>query len=74
MSAGSSLLGIVVVVSGSKVAQLEHEIHIANYTMQRLREAGVPVVGALFPVATNGKLTLEVDDLATGDMTWTWQP
>lgn len=48
-----------------KLLQLEHEVHIANYSARELRKAGVPVDGALFLRARNGVLstTTDVDGL-----------
>ena len=64
------MVSIEVRVPHCKLLQLEHEVHIANYTMQGLRKAGIPVVGALFPKEVeNGSLTI-TNELK--DLIFTW--
>jgi hypothetical protein len=54
------------------LARFECHTHRGIHTVERLREAGVPVVGVLAPLGVEcGVLSVE-DDLATGDTVWRW--
>lgn len=55
------------------LARYECHTHRGIHTVERLREAGVPVVGVLAPLGVErGILSVEIDDLATGDTVWRW--
>jgi hypothetical protein len=55
------------------LARFECHTHRGIHTVERLREAGVPVVGVLAPLGVErGVLSVETDDLATGDTVWRW--
>jgi hypothetical protein len=66
---------ITVRVSHAKIKSLEHEVHIGNFVLGKLREAGMPVRGNLFLVLPeSGTITVENDDLADDEYVWTWRP
>ena len=70
-----SFAPIEVRISKRKLKELDHEIHIANFTMNALRVAGIPVVGALFPTRVEtGVLQFEDDELSGAEVVWTWKP
>jgi len=60
-------------VTQQKLNQLDHAVHIGNYIMQQLRDAGIPVIGSLFPLSVErGTLSVRTGDLATDDLIYTW--
>lgn len=63
---------IKVRISASKIVQLEHDIHIANYVMKQLKEAGIPIVGTVLPRVETGTLSQSIDEFDTGDWVYAW--
>lgn len=50
-----------------------HSVHVGNHTMKALREAGIPVEGAMaITWVSDGELTVTVDDLAD-ELVYTWK-
>jgi hypothetical protein len=61
---------ITVKLLASRVAQLQHEAHIGIEAVTRLRRAGVPVIGALWPRGVeHGHLATRTDQ---GDLVLEW--
>lgn len=53
----------------------ENPIHQGMHVLARLRDAGVPVVGALWPMGVeSGVLVIEPADLVDGITVWRWKP
>jgi hypothetical protein len=53
----------------------ENPIHQGMFVLQRLRDAGVPVLGHLWPMGVeSGVLSVGAPDLADGVVTYTWEP
>ena len=49
------------------------EVHEGVYVLGRLRAAGIPIQGNLFPtVPSSGALSVEVDDLALEEWVYRW--
>lgn len=63
---------IEVRISKHKMTQLgNHSVHIGNHTMRALRDAGVPVDGAVGVTwLHDGALTVRTDD---EDLVYVWQ-
>lgn len=54
-----------------KLDHLQHSVHIGNYTMRALRDAGIPVQGALSVIwVDDGELTVRVCD---DELVYTWR-
>lgn len=52
----------------------DNQVAAGLWVLARLRGAGIPVTGVLFPLGVErGILSVEIDDLATGDTVWTWK-
>jgi hypothetical protein len=70
---GHGTMKIEVRISKRKLRQLDHEVHIANYTLRELRAAGIPVQGALAVTwLQSGELTISVDDFSEDELVYTW--
>jgi hypothetical protein len=53
---------------------LDHDVHRGTYLLNKLREAGVPVLGAVWPTGVErGRLTSSTDE-TFGDLVWEWVP
>lgn len=51
----------------------ENPVLSGLYVLRRLRAAGVPVIGVLWPMAVeSGALSVESPDLADGSVVWRW--
>lgn len=64
---------IEVRIPALKIVQLEHDIHIVNYVMKQLKEAGVPVTGVVLPRVATGTLSQTIDEFDTGDWIYRWR-
>jgi hypothetical protein len=64
---------IEVRLTPAKLAQLDHEVHIANWVLAQLKEAGAPVIGTLLPRIVTGTLTISCDEFDTGDYIYRWR-
>lgn len=65
------MITLEVRISKHKLAQLDHAVHIGNYTMRALREAGIPVQGALgLTWVDDGVMTVKVEN---DDLVYTWR-
>lgn len=54
--------------------RFDNDVHAGVRVLEALREAGVPVRGALFPRGVDtGTLTV-TDDALFEDQVWTWVP
>lgn len=52
----------------------ENPIHQGMFVLQRLRDAGVPVIGVLWPMGVeSGVLSVGVPDLADGIVEYVWR-
>lgn len=52
----------------------DNPIHQGMYVLQRLRDAGVPVIGVLWPMGVeSGVLSIEPPDLAEGITIYSWK-
>jgi hypothetical protein len=60
-------------LTAAKLRELAHDVHIANWVMIKLKEAGVPVEGGLFPHVTTGTLFITCDEFDTGDRVYRWR-
>lgn len=59
-------------IAASEVQRATNDIHIGLLALERLRQAGVPVVGTLFPVSVSaGSLTITEDIF--GDLVYAWE-
>ena len=48
-------------------------IRLLSGVLRELREAGMPVVGSLFPLGVErGKLEVEYDELVSDEWVWRW--
>lgn len=59
------------------LVDLKHEnpIHQGMHVLMRLRDAGVPVIGVLWPMGVeSGVLSVGVPDLADGIVEYVWRP
>ena len=64
---------IEVRISASKLAKFDNEVHRGMLVLRELREAGVPVVGTLFPLgAERGRLEIEYDELVSDEWVFRW--
>ena len=53
----------------------DNDVQFGQILMGRLRDAGVPVIGTLFPRGVeSGRLEMETDDLASDDLVYRWYP
>jgi hypothetical protein len=53
----------------------DSDIQFGQIVLERLREAGVPVVGSVFlRGVSSGRLEMECDDLASDDFIYRWHP
>lgn len=53
--------------------RFENVVHRGLHTLEALREAGVPVLGTLWPEAVeSGNLTVGEPDMTDGSVTWEW--
>lgn len=53
-------------------AALGHDIHRGIYLVKQLREAGVPVVGSIWPIGVeHGSLHMATDPVFD-ELVWTW--
>jgi hypothetical protein len=53
----------------------DNPIHQGMHVLARLRAAGVPVIGHLWPMGVeSGSLTVGVPDLADGVVEYVWRP
>jgi hypothetical protein len=51
------------------------DVHANLHTLQRLRDAGVPMRGVLAPtVPESGRLEVELDDLGVEEYVYRWTP
>lgn len=56
-------------------AKFDNPVHRGINTLERLKIAGVPVIGVIFPESVEyGTLVIGVPDLATGEVVYTWEP
>lgn len=56
-------------------ARFDNPIHRGMDALSKLKDAGVPVVGCLFPEGvTYGTLTVGAADLDSGEITYSWNP
>lgn len=54
-------------------ARFDNPIHSGMHVLGKLREAGIPAIGVLYPVGVEwGALTLSAPDLADGSVTYSW--
>lgn len=54
---------VTIRLSAALVVQLQHEAHIGMEAVRRLRSAGVPVLGAIWPRGVDhGRLVFRRDD------------
>lgn len=64
---------IEVRISAASLARFENEVHKGMHILQKLRDAGIPVVGVLFPLSVmSGVLETEFDDLASDEWVFRW--
>lgn len=64
---------IEVRIATSKLAKFDNEVHRGMLVLRELREAGVPVVGVLFPLGVErGKLEIEYDELVSDEWVFRW--
>jgi len=60
-------------IPAAKLAKFDSEVHRGMLVLRELREAGVPVVGSLFPLgAERGVLSVEYDELVSDEWVWRW--
>lgn len=60
-------------VSAGEAQRATNDIHVGLLAIDRLKAAGVPVTGTLFPVSvTSGVLSIAED--VFGDIVYTWEP
>jgi hypothetical protein len=53
----------------------DNDIQFGQIVLERLREAGVPVIGDVFlRGVSSGRLEMECDDLASDDFIYRWHP
>jgi hypothetical protein len=64
---------IEVRVSENKVTQLAHAVHVGNYILRQLKDAGIPMRGTLYPLAPEyGVLEIEADQLTGDEIIYRW--
>ena len=64
---------IEVRIAAARLAKFDSEVHRGMLVLRELRDAGIPVVGALFPLGVKaGRLEVELDDLASDEWVWRW--
>lgn len=60
-------------IPAAKLAKFDSEVHRGMLVLRELREAGVPVVGSLFPLgAERGVLSVEYDELVSDEWVFRW--
>lgn len=53
--------------------RFENPIHRGMDALARLKSAGVPVIGVIYPEAVeSGTLSVSAPDLVDGNVTWVW--
>lgn len=63
---------ICVTIPEQKWTDLGHDVHRGIYLLAQLREAGIPVLGSIWPTAVIvGSLTHRLVD---GALSWEWTP
>lgn len=64
---------IEVRITAARLAKFDSEVHRGMLVLRELRDAGIPVVGALFPLGVKaGRLEVEYDELVSDEWVWRW--
>lgn len=64
---------IEVRIPAARLAKFDSEVHRGMRVLHELRDAGVPVVGTLFPMgAERGVLSVEYDELVSDEWVFRW--
>lgn len=65
---------IEVRIPAARLVRFGNEVHAGMHVLKTLREAGVPVVGVLYPQGVeSGVLEIERDDLALDEWVYRWR-
>lgn len=66
---------IEVSISRAKLIAFDNDVHAGMHILNRLREAGIPVVGTIgVRWVENGVLEVEDDELASEDIVFKYRP
>jgi len=62
-------------IPAAELTRFNNDVHWGTYVLGKLRDAGIPVTGVLFPLSIeSGTLTTYRDDLAVDEFVWQWSP
>lgn len=60
-------------IAAARLLKFDSEVHRGMLVLRELREAGIPVVGSLFPLGVErGRLECEYDELVSDEWVWRW--
>lgn len=63
---------VTITLERAKIEEWRNSVHVGNFVMKRLRDAGVPVNEGVFPMSVErGRIIIEEDDF--GDLLVTWE-
>lgn len=64
---------IEVRIAAARLLKFDSEVHRGILVLRELREAGIPVVGSLFPLGVErGVLSVEYDEIVSDEWVWRW--
>lgn len=61
-------------IDTATLVRLGNEIHAGMHVLRKLREAGVPATGVLFPTGVESGVLSMHDDVTFGETVYTWNP
>lgn len=65
----------VVIKVTQDLSRFDNPIHRGMNALALLQQAGVPVIGTIYPEAVeSGTLAVSAPDLADGTVVWSWAP